>query len=68
MHKIGEASFVGDQNPHMAAFISLKCDMLVVEELNAIVPEAIKHFPTKKETLLGMLDTLSQRLKKGEFV
>lgn len=52
----------------MAAFISLKCDLLVVEELNAIVPEAIKHFASKKETLSSMIDALSQRLKKGDFV
>jgi hypothetical protein len=66
-HKISEISFISDENPYMAAFISLKSDLFIVEELNAVVPKAIKDFASKQETLVGMLNEYFHRLKKGDF-
>jgi len=67
MHKIGEMSFVGDENPYITAFLSLKYDLLVVEELNAIVPEAVKRLASEKDALLNVMDAFIQRLKKGDI-
>jgi hypothetical protein len=65
--KIGEVKFAGDENPYLAAFLSLKYQLLMVEELNAIVPQAIKSFTSKKETFSNTLNILRQKLGEGDI-
>lgn len=68
LKKLADFDYVGNESPYLKEYAALRFELLILEELNKIVPGAIERFAREEKFILASLSKLMKDSRNHEKV